>query len=303
MPANVTTRVRCRHGLRALPLLGVAGQPCSPTRRATRRPRSPSSRSAPAASPSPDRRGLSVIPLRDDNPTRRFPVVTVVLIALNVAVFVFQLSLPRYGLTLDGFFLRAGLVPYEVVNRVDVPPDGLVPCGGPSSRRCSSTAAGCTSSSTCCICGSSATTSRTVWAGRGSWPSTFCAASRRRPYRSSSMPESLVPMIGASGAIAGVLGAYILLFPRARVLTVIPLILLFPVVMLPAWALLLAWFALRPAPGDGHDRRRGGCRLLRPRRRLRRRPHAGVGVRAPPAAGREAVGMVGPARPGRQSRW
>ncbi|MEE4274700.1 MAG: rhomboid family intramembrane serine protease, partial [Thermoleophilia bacterium] len=68
-----------------------------------------------------------MIPLHDDNPTRRFPLVTLALIALNVAVFVFQLTLPRYGLTVEGFYLRAGLVPYEVVNRVDVPPDGLVP--------------------------------------------------------------------------------------------------------------------------------------------------------------------------------
>jgi membrane associated rhomboid family serine protease len=51
-------------------------------------------------------------------------------------------------------------------------------------------------------------------------------------------------MIGASGAVSGILGAYILLFPHARVLTVIPLFLFFPVFMLPAWVLLLVWFAL-----------------------------------------------------------
>lgn len=56
-------------------------------------------------------------------------------------------------------------------------------------------------------------------------------------------PDSLVPVIGASGAIAGVLGAYLFLFPRARVLTVI-FILLFPLLVdLPAIAVLVVWFA------------------------------------------------------------
>jgi membrane associated rhomboid family serine protease len=68
-----------------------------------------------------------VIPLYDENPTRRQPVVTVALIVANVAVFAFELLLPRAGLTLDGLFSRAGLVPYELAHRVDIPPSGLVP--------------------------------------------------------------------------------------------------------------------------------------------------------------------------------
>ncbi|HWZ46526.1 MAG TPA: rhomboid family intramembrane serine protease [Candidatus Saccharimonadales bacterium] len=53
---------------------------------------------------------------------------------------------------------------------------------------------------------------------------------------------STVPTIGASGAIAGVMGAYFLLFPTARVLTLIPLFLIFPIVWLPAWVYLAYWF-------------------------------------------------------------
>lgn len=53
---------------------------------------------------------------------------------------------------------------------------------------------------------------------------------------------SLVPMVGASGAIAGVLGAYFVLFPRARVVTLVPLFLLFPLVEVPAFLYLLVWF-------------------------------------------------------------
>jgi membrane associated rhomboid family serine protease len=185
-----------------------------------------------------------VIPLHDDIPTRRFPVVTVALIALNVAVFAFQLSLPRYGLTVEGFYARAGLVPYEVVNRIDVPPDNLVPIWG---------------------------TLFTSMFIHGGWLHIIfnmlylwifgnnvedCMGKARfvafyllcgiaaAAAQILVMPDSLVPMIGASGAVSGILGAYILLFPHARVLTVIPLFLFFPVFMLPAWVLLLVWFAL-----------------------------------------------------------
>lgn len=54
-------------------------------------------------------------------------------------------------------------------------------------------------------------------------------------------PGSEIPSLGASGAIAGVLGAYILRFPQAEVLTLVPLGILFPV-RLPAWIFLGIWF-------------------------------------------------------------
>jgi membrane associated rhomboid family serine protease len=54
-------------------------------------------------------------------------------------------------------------------------------------------------------------------------------------------PYSLVPMIGASGAIAGVMGAYFLLFPAARVLTIVPIFFAW-FVWLPAWVVLGYWF-------------------------------------------------------------
>jgi membrane associated rhomboid family serine protease len=58
-------------------------------------------------------------------------------------------------------------------------------------------------------------------------------------------PASTVPNLGASGAIAGVLGAYFVLYPRARVVTVIPLFILFPLVEVPAGLYLLGWFLLQ----------------------------------------------------------
>jgi membrane associated rhomboid family serine protease len=56
-------------------------------------------------------------------------------------------------------------------------------------------------------------------------------------------PNSTAPTIGASGAIAAVLGAYIVLYPRARVLTLVLIIFLFTVIELPAWVMLGLWFA------------------------------------------------------------
>jgi membrane associated rhomboid family serine protease len=56
-------------------------------------------------------------------------------------------------------------------------------------------------------------------------------------------PRSPVPMIGASGAISGVLGAYLVLYPRARVLVLLPLLLIVTTVRVPAVVVLGIWFA------------------------------------------------------------
>jgi membrane associated rhomboid family serine protease len=60
-----------------------------------------------------------------------------------------------------------------------------------------------------------------------------------------SNPDSPYPIIGASGAISGVLGAYLLLFPRARVLTLVLLPFFFTTLRMPAMLLLLLWFAVQ----------------------------------------------------------
>lgn len=56
------------------------------------------------------------------------------------------------------------------------------------------------------------------------------------------LQNSKVPMIGASGAIAGVLGAYLILFPRARVASIVPIFFIFTIVEIPAAIFLLFWF-------------------------------------------------------------
>jgi membrane associated rhomboid family serine protease len=56
------------------------------------------------------------------------------------------------------------------------------------------------------------------------------------------LPGSRVPMIGASGAIAGVLGAYLVLYPRAKVASLVPILFIFTIIEIPAVLFLLFWF-------------------------------------------------------------
>jgi membrane associated rhomboid family serine protease len=58
-------------------------------------------------------------------------------------------------------------------------------------------------------------------------------------------PQSAVPTIGASGAIAGILGAYFIFFPRAKVLTLIPIGIFITTAYLPAYLFLVLWFFLQ----------------------------------------------------------
>jgi membrane associated rhomboid family serine protease len=56
------------------------------------------------------------------------------------------------------------------------------------------------------------------------------------------LPTSRTPMIGASGAIAGVLGAYLLLYPRAKVASLVPILFIFTIIDIPAFVFLPVWF-------------------------------------------------------------
>lgn len=56
------------------------------------------------------------------------------------------------------------------------------------------------------------------------------------------LPASQVPMIGASGAVAGVLGAYLVLFPQSRIASLVPIFFIFTLIEIPAFIFLLFWF-------------------------------------------------------------
>ena len=62
-------------------------------------------------------------------------------------------------------------------------------------------------------------------------------------------PSSEVPMIGASGAISGVLAGYVTLFPHARVVTLIPIFIFIHFMEVPAWIFIVLWFVLQLAQG------------------------------------------------------
>ncbi len=64
-----------------------------------------------------------------------------------------------------------------------------------------------------------------------------------------SNPDSGIPMVGASGAIAGVLGGYLLLFPKARVDVLFIIVIIFRIVPIPAWIVLSVWFGLQVFSG------------------------------------------------------
>jgi membrane associated rhomboid family serine protease len=66
-----------------------------------------------------------------------------------------------------------------------------------------------------------------------------------------SQPDSVVPMVGASGAIAGVMGAYFVLYPKSRIVTLIPLFFFFQVIEVPAILFLGIWFLMQFISGLG----------------------------------------------------
>lgn len=71
-------------------------------------------------------------------------------------------------------------------------------------------------------------------------------------------PASQVPMVGASGAIAGVMGGYMLLYPRAQVDVLLFFLFFVRVVAIPAWITLIGWFGLQLIGGLGSDSALGG---------------------------------------------
>ena len=93
-------------------------------------------------------------------------------------------------------------------------------------------------------------------------------------------PGSMIPTVGASGAIAGVMGAYLLLFPKAKVDILLIFIIFFRIFPIPAWIMLAVWFAMQFVRRDWHrprERRRG---LLGPCRWFRRGAAAGPSLLA-----------------------
>ena len=192
-----------------------------------------------------------MIPLKD---SRRSPGIawgTWALVAANLLVFVWEL---RLGAGLAGAIARIALSPAEDWSGAFL--ELAAPACRVSSPRSSCTAAGSTCSATWRSSPSSATTSRAGSGGRRFLllylGSGLVASSRRSPP--ARVPPC--PLLGASGAIAGVLGAFLVLFPKARLAGVLPLgCLVIPMksrafLFIPFWFLLQLFGALTAPPGS-----------------------------------------------------
>jgi membrane associated rhomboid family serine protease len=171
-----------------------------------------------------------MIPLRDVIPSRTTPFVTLTIIALNAAAWLFEISLPPD--VLPGFLRAYGVVPAAV--RVPTLVTSMFLHGGWSH-----------------VIGN-------MWylwifgdnvedrLGHGRFIVFYflcgIAAALGQVWMD---PTSTLPTIGASGAIAGVMGAYFVLYPKSRVLTLIPLIIFWEIIELPAIFLLGFWFVLQ----------------------------------------------------------
>jgi membrane associated rhomboid family serine protease len=187
---------------------------------------------------------ISVLPLQDSVPSRSVPVMTRALIFINVVVFLFELSLPQE--TREQIFYLFGLVPARFTNH-----DWAAAVGFPVNNYWPLLTHQFLHAGWLHIIGN-------MWT---LWIFGDNVEDRMGPLRFLifyllcgllaalshvfTQPYSTVPTVGASGAIAGVLGAYFLLFPTARVIVLFPLLFLPLFFELPAVLYLGIWFLLQ----------------------------------------------------------
>lgn len=177
-----------------------------------------------------------MIPLRDTQPSNTFPAVTLVIIVLNVLVFLFQVSLePHY---LNYFIAQHGIVP----DRLHL--SSLI--------------------TSMFLHGGWMHLIGNMWflwiygdniediLGHGKYLIFYllCGVAAALVHILLN-PYSRVPTVGASGAIAGVMGAYMIKFPRSRILTLVPIFIFLTTMEIPAGFMLLYWFAIQIFSGIG----------------------------------------------------
>ncbi|MGH9866970.1 MAG: rhomboid family intramembrane serine protease [Candidatus Polarisedimenticolia bacterium] len=183
-----------------------------------------------------------MIPLKDDNPSRTAPVVTVLLMAANVLAFLYQMSLGQEGM--QALVYRLGLIPVEVTEGVSV---GAAYVPVPLTFLTSMFLHGdlmhlLGNMLYLWIFGNNVEDELGHVLFLPFYVACGLAAAALQVFM---MPGSEVPMIGASGAIAGVLGAYLILFPHARVLTLVPIFIIIRLMYLPAVVVLGIWFVFQ----------------------------------------------------------
>ena len=177
-----------------------------------------------------------MIPLRDTIPSSRFPIVTVGIIGVNVLVFLLEINLGPVGL--EQFFQTWGIVPLRFTH-----------------PRFKSGGNYLTLLSSMFMHGGWMHIIGNMWSlwifgdnvedrmGRGSFLLFYLLSGLAAgAVHIVTNPGSTVPTVGASGAIAGVMGAYLLLFPHSSVVTMVPIFFFLQVVEVPAILFLGFWF-------------------------------------------------------------
>ena len=194
------------------------------------------------------------LPLKDINPTRRRPVVTYALIAANVAVFIYQLSL---GSRLGNAFVAAyGAVPFEITRMTDLVGD--VKAGLPLLHFPGPYPIFLTLFTSMFLHGGLAHLGGNMlflWIFGNNvedilGPVRFvifylaCGLAAHALHIASD-PSSMIPTVGASGAVSGLLAAYLVAFPRARILTLMFLGFFVRMAVLPAFVIIIYWFVIQ----------------------------------------------------------
>jgi membrane associated rhomboid family serine protease len=194
----------------------------------------------------------SLIPIRDLNPTRRFPIWTLTIIIANVVVFLAT----AHGLsTSEASAFHYGVIPCDVFHR----------CAALSAelRRQFPSRAPLESVFTSMFMHADILhigfNMLFLWVfgnnvedrlGRVRFPIFYVLTGVIAAYTFMAFdPSGRVPLIGASGAIAGVLGAYLVLWPRATVVSILPLGIFFIPIRMRAWVMLGLWFVIQVLDG------------------------------------------------------
>ncbi|MEC8580582.1 MAG: rhomboid family intramembrane serine protease [Pseudomonadota bacterium] len=190
-----------------------------------------------------------MFPIRDHNPSGRVPFVTYLLIAANVLIFIGYYPLFSQEMELNRFFYDYALIPARVSQG-----DGL--SGFVSSMFLHGGIAHLAGNMLFLYIFGDNIEDKMGHLGFALFYLACGLAAGGAQYLTE--PFTPVPMVGASGAIAGVMGAYLLLFPRAQVDILIILIIIFRVITIPAWIMLALWFGMQLIGGIGTATDAGG---------------------------------------------
>jgi membrane associated rhomboid family serine protease len=179
-----------------------------------------------------------MIPLRSTERTYSTAAATAALIAINILIFLYQASMDSYSLAL--FVEKWGIVPDAISGRLYTLFTSMFLHGGWMH-----------------VLGNMLF----LWVfgrnvedliGSGKFVVFYvCCGLAAAVIQVITNPYSRVPTIGASGAIAGVMGAYLVKFPRARIVTLVPIFIFITTAEIPAWIMLLWWFVIQLASGFG----------------------------------------------------